>query len=204
LFRIVSFRSFTSHYSKMGIKYIETICGYCGKTIEKTTGHFNRANKLGMKLFCNHTCFGLNRRLNKSEEQKKSEKAIYDREYRELKKETLKKKKAIAFKKDYQKNPEKYRKERQRRMAAHIEYCRSEKYRAYKKEYDLKYRSKKLYGEYAECAIILYKIEHILTPYKIRLRWEKGCGNKTQNRKRLWKNLQRSISKMHSGIHSKG
>lgn len=99
----------------------------------------------------------------------KEQKAAYDKQYRERNREKIKLKKQQAFQKDYKANPEKYRLIRQKKMAAHIEYCRKPEYRLYKKAYDRKLR----FGEYDECQSIITQIEaivkeHFLSPYERR------------------------------------
>lgn len=108
---------------------LSLICPICNKKYEKGVGHYNRAIKLNAKLYCSKPCSSIGRKLEsdkhlKTPEQLKSEKAEYDREYREKNAERLKLVKAEEFKKDYAANPEKYRKRRKDRMPYHVEYCR--------------------------------------------------------------------------------
>lgn len=108
---------------------MELICPICNKTYFKKTGHYNRAIKLGAKLYCSKDCFSIGRKLQsdkhlKTPDQLKAEKAEYDRQYRQKNSETIKIRKAEAFKKDYTANPEKYREQRQKRMPYHVKYCR--------------------------------------------------------------------------------
>lgn len=184
----------------MGLTYIKVKCDHCGKNVKKYIGYVNRARKQGDRLFCNRKCFGLFWRHNKTISQKKAEKSEYDKQYRELNFEKIRLARAEYFKKDYAANPEKYRKERQRRMKAHVEYCRQPEYRKKKKSYDERYRAYVMYGEFAEAALILKKIEAIVD--RQQARFDKNCHNKSQKRKRLCKSSQRSISKMLSGEHS--
>lgn len=160
------------------------ICAYCGKEGDKFTSYVNRANKLGLKVYCNRECSGLGRRHNKTTEQKKVEKAEYDKQYRYYHKEGIKERKAAAFKKDYAANPEKYRKERQRRMSAHIEYCRKPEYREKKKAYDHDNHAKVKYGEFWECAQLLYELETYIDNRFAKQ--QNNLINKSTKRKRLW------------------
>jgi len=119
------------------------ICPICSKEYEKSTGHYNRAVKLGAKLYCSKPCSSIGRKLQsdkhlKTPEQLKTEKADYDKKYRYYNKEGIKIKKAEAFKKDYAENPEKYKEIRKKRMPEHIIYCRLPKARA--KEREARYR----------------------------------------------------------------
>lgn len=168
-----------------------TNCCFCGSEIEKASGAINRAQKVGMLLFCDQVCFGLYHREWKSDDQKKADKAAYDAKYRENRKEILKKSKAEYFKKDYAANPKKYKAERQRRMKSHIEYCRNPEYQKKKKSYDQKHRAEKFYGAFAEAAIILFQIEGMIDAKLARA--DKDCNNKSTKRKRLWKSLQQSV-----------
>ncbi len=74
------------------MKTILINCFYCGSEIEKEKSAIRRALKIGYGLFCDQTCSGLNRRLNKSKSQKKEEKRLYDIQYREKNKCALKSK----------------------------------------------------------------------------------------------------------------
>lgn len=144
---------------------------------------------MGLSLYCNRVCAGIGRRSNKTPDQLKKEKAAYDKLHR--KKEHVKAKKAEYFKKDYKANPDKYKKERQRRMAAHVEYCRRPEYKEYKKQYDKKYRAIERYGEYADAFLITEEIFSLI-PNREELKYEQGVRNKSQIRKRKWKTLMQN------------
>jgi len=169
---------------------MKLICPICNKEYEKSTGHYNRAVKLGANLYCSKTCFGLGRRGNKSTEQKKAEKAEYDKQYRYYHREGIKQKKAEAFKKDYAANPEKYKEQRKKKMPKHVEYCRNPEYKAYKKEYDHKYRLEQRYGEFWEAASVLVALNNELDSKQIK--YDNGIINKSQKRKRQWNNLMQN------------
>jgi len=160
------------------------ICEQCGRKVEKPTGHVNRARKEGRKLFCSRRCFGLSRRHNKSDAQKKEEKRLYDMEYRAKNRPMLKVKKAAYFQRTY--DPEKAKVERKKRSAAHAEYCRRPEYKAWKKVYDQKYRAKKHYGEFWESFLVLLDLERTvegqMPSYERKLRM--GLLNKKQTRNR--------------------
>lgn len=167
------------------------ICSHCSCEFKRERGEANRALKRpGGVIFCNKTCVGLNRRSNKTLEQKKQEKAEYDKEYRSKNLETIKVKKAEYFQRTY--DPEQAAIERKKNMHKHVEYCRQPKYKAYKQKYDQCYRAKKLYGEYWECALVLNRLEieiHDRSTFTERATL-KGTLNKLQNRKR---DYERSI-----------
>jgi len=157
-------------------------CFYCGNDLEITSGALHRANKKGLNVYCNRVCAGLGRRCNKTNEQKKKEKAEYDRKYRKENKERLKKEKHEWFKLNYDK--EKAALTRKENMPRHVEYCRRPEYKKWKKEYDKKYLAKKEFGEFAEAALVLFELEKQLD--KKQIKYDQGLINKTQKRKRQW------------------
>jgi hypothetical protein len=161
-------------------------CEYCGKDIEKTTGHVNRAKKLGMGLFCNKSCWGLSRRDNKTEQQKKEEKAKYDRLYRIKNNEKIKNRN-----KKYNSSPAgraMQKRNREKFKEYHLEYCRKPEYKKYKKKYDQLYRAKKYYGEYYEAAITLIKLKELIPMRETKQ--ELNLINKSQKRKRNYEKLK--------------
>lgn len=159
-------------------------CSFCGKVGYKEAGAVNRANKVGMKLYCDKTCAGLARRQHKTKEQLIKEKHDYDKEYREKNRSELKKKKKEYFKKDYSKNPEKYKAIRKKKMPQHLEYCRKPEYKKKKKIYDRKYQAKKTYGEYGEAVAILLDLGDEIDNRTAK--HQNGIINKSQIRKRKW------------------
>lgn len=163
------------------------ICEQCGKEHDKKIGHVNRARKLGLKLFCSQTCFGLSKRKNYTEDDKKKIKSDYDKEYREKNRERLKKEKHEWFKKNY--DPVQAAIYRKKRMPYHVEYCRSPQYRVWKREYDQKHVAQKRYGEFWESAILLRKLEGEYNQQEVRE--INNLHNKTQKRKRQWRQLKR-------------
>ncbi|WP_151721025.1 hypothetical protein [Acinetobacter ursingii] len=161
------------------------ICSHCSCSFERERAQANRTvNKSGGLVFCTKTCAGIHRRSNKTIEQKKLDKAEYDKQYRFKNSELLKVKKADYFQRTY--DPEKASIERKKNMHKHVEYCRQPKYKAYKQKYDQCYRAKKLYGEFWQCALVLNRLE-----IEVRDRSDfteratlKGTLNKLQSRKR--------------------
>lgn len=166
-------------------------CPICAVSFQKEAGAYNRAVIAGLNVYCGRTCMGLSRRKpERSAEEKKIAKKAYDEQYRENNLEVIKRKKAEYFKEDYAANPEKYRADRQRRMADHVEYCRTPEYKAYKAEYDKKYRAKQEAGEFWEAYLLWVELDNLLDSKKIK--YELGLINKSQNRKRQWKNSQQT------------
>lgn len=158
-------------------------CHYCGKQIEISIGQYNyRVLKHGLNVYCDRKCAGLGRRVNRTKEEQDLIQYFYWT-FRQLSDpDRFKKQRAEYFKKDYAAKPEKYRKERQRRMKDHVEYCRQPKYREKKKVYDEQRVAKANYGEYWEAAIALHKLADIVD--NRRAKQEQKTINKTQNRKR--------------------
>jgi len=159
-------------------------CSYCGKQSDKAAGAVNRANRQSAPLYCDKTCFGLAKRRHKSHDQKISEKAAYDAEYREKNRVMLKAKKAEHYKATADRGKE--RAYRKANMARHVAYCQRPEYREYKREYDRIYRAKQDYGEYWEAFLLTLDIDAEVkeraTRYDIYM--ERGTINKTQRRKR--------------------
>ena len=177
----------------MGMK--KFICHHCGKESEKYTGHVNRALKMGNNIYCTRVCAGLGRRVERSEEEKKRIKSEYDKQRTDKHELWYLLYRAFEFRVDYEENPEKYKKERERKYEAHLKYLQTDKYKAWKKKYDEKFRARKEFGIYWECAILLKQLEEQLL--KIRpdgIKFQMGITNKTQKRKRLWQKTQRQIN----------
>lgn len=181
---------------------MKAICAYCGIIFEKPTGEYNHSVKLGLNIYCSREHSNLGRRVNETEEEKKVYKQWYDLFIRASRTEDERMlfsfQKMLLFHLDYKANPEKYKKERQRRMPAHVEYCRQPKYKEYKKTYDEQYRAKKDYGEYWEAAIALKNLDKEID-YRESKRQNKIYNKSTTKRKRAWqkqikqrfRNLQR-------------
>jgi hypothetical protein len=173
-------------------------CVHCGKDTEKSTGHYNRAMKLGAKLFCSLKCCGLNHRINESNDEKVFIKSLYDlflrisRTDEEVDLEYLQN--AVAFQLDYKVNTEKYKEIRRKRMPFHIMYCKQPKYKKYKQRYDEQYRAKKFYGEYWEAAIVLKNLENEIDARQAKR--ENKIYNKSIKRKRLWQKMLNQTSNL--------
>lgn len=159
-------------------------CFYCGKESEKSLGAVNRATKKNAALFCNKICFGLNRRVEKTREQKREEKRQYDKDYRAKNRELLKSKKRQYFQKTY--DPIKASEERKKNMSRHVEYCRRQEYKEWKKSYDSQYRAKKFYGEFWESFLLILQVnkevDSRMSDYDVRV--ANGTINKQLQRRR--------------------
>lgn len=159
-------------------------CPQCGAKAIKATGSVNRSRRAGAPVYCSRSCAGLARRSDRSEAQRRADKAAYDKEYRKKNRAVLKAKKAAYFQATY--DPIKAAIERKKRSEYHKEYCRSPEYRAWKREYDRQYRAKKEYGEYADCFLLAMDIRseclQQASDYQIRL--DAGTLNKSAQRKR--------------------
>lgn len=166
---------------------MKVICPNCKCETEKSTGHVNRANKLGAPLYCGRTCAGIGRRTLKTIEQKKAEKALYDSEYRDKNKDKIKIKKHEYFKATYDK--EKASIDRKAKMHIHIERMRQPKWVEYKKAYDKVHRAKKIYGEFWECFLITEEIQSLYDDKEVRQ--INNLHNKSQKRKKSWQSQLR-------------
>lgn len=170
------------------LKCMEVKCSYCSKKTEKSTGHYNRATKLGAKLYCSQKCFGLDRRADESIEDKRRIKYFYDAFLHLADPEKKRKAAADYFKKDYAANPEKYKKWRRERQARHSEYCRQPEYKSYKHKYDVERHHKNMYGEFWEASILLNELEKNIDNREAKK--STGLICKSQKRKRQWRKIQ--------------
>lgn len=165
------------------------ICAYCGTSGLKEAGAINRANAKSARLFCNRTCTGLARRVERTDAEKKALKAAYDAKHREQNRERLKAEKAAYFRRTY--NPVKAAEVRKARMPYHVEYCRRPEYRKWKAEYDRKHLAQKQYGPFAEAALLISDLEREIlsrtTRYDIAL--ANGTLNKKLRRRREYETL---------------
>lgn len=162
----------------------------CGRSRDLPTGHVNRSRQQGNRLFCSRACAGLARRAPpKTKAQKVVEKRLYDMEYREKNRAMLRVKKAERFQRTY--DPEKAAIERKKNMARHVAYCQRTEYRAWKQEYDKRYRATAEYGQFAEAFMLLLDLEREIDSradfYELAI--QKNTVNKTQKRKREYEQL---------------
>jgi hypothetical protein len=129
------------------------------------------------------------KKLYKTDEQKKEIKRLYDIEYRKKNLESIKKKKAAWFQRDY--DPVKAAVKRKERMPYHVEYCQQPEYKKWKKKYDEAYRAKKQFGEFWQAFLIVTEInkEVLQRASRYEIGYTNGVVNKSQNRSREYERL---------------
>jgi len=137
---------------------ISLVCEHCGKQFERRKAEHDYRIKKGItsRVMCSMKCSGQARKDNRTIEQKRADKAAYDREHRkkpEVKAKHLERAKAF-WKSDAGKA------KRKARLPLHLEYCRRPEYKEKKKEYDQQYRAEKMYGsEFAEAYLTLLRLD---------------------------------------------
>ncbi len=179
---------------------MKLVCCYCHKEFtvkENNVGQRKKSIRLGLPIYCGRECAGLGRRTKETPEEMKVYKQWYDLFIRasmtDDERDLSRLQAAVLFHLDYAAKPEKYRQERQRKMPAHVEYCRQPEYKKYKKSYDESYRAKKNFGGYWECAIILKNIDNEID-YRESKRQNKIYNKSTSKRKRSWqKQLKQNL-----------
>lgn len=162
------------------------VCKYCGKKSDKPSGSTNRVLRGGKNVYCNHKCFGFDKRRHYSLKERKKLKADYDKERRKKIPLLIKKKKAESFQKNY--NPVKAAIIRKERMAYHVKYCQSPEYREKKRIYDVERRSKKQALYFHECWCLLVEIDREvkkIMPDKYERLKMRGLLERIRNKKRL-------------------
>lgn len=162
------------------------VCPVCGAEALIENSAIGRARRIVAPLYCGRVCAGIARRdpSPRTEAQRKADKAAYDREYRVRDVAAMKAAKAEYHRRTY--NAALEAEKRRLKMPRHVEYCRQPEYKAWKKEYDKRYRAQQDYGEYWEASIVCNEIAtEVLTRtsrYEIGL--ERGTLGKTQQRRR--------------------
>src|SRR5260221_2572 len=158
-------------------------CAHCRKVADKPSGHVNRSRARGLNLYCGRGCSGFGRRQGKTDAQKREEKRLYDLEYRAKNLPTLKAKKREYHKRTY--DPVEAAKVRKVRMPLHIEYCRQPAYKAWKREYDRRYRAAE-FGEFAEAYMLTIDLNREIKgrTTNAEVKYQNGCTNKSQRRER--------------------
>lgn len=152
------------------------------------TGHYNRAMKLGLNVYCSRKHSGIGRRRNATPEDLKREKYFYDAFLHLADPEKKKEAAKAYFKKDYAENPEKYKQWRRERKEKHNEYCRRPEYKAYKHKYDVERHHKSMYGEFWEASVLLNELEKHIDNREAKK--STGLICKSQKRKRQWRKIQ--------------
>ena len=165
------------------MKHASFNCAQCGAYALTPISAYNRAQRNGMRLFCNRACAGLARRKDRSDADKKAAKRIYDQKYRADNLDVIKAKKRDYFKATY--DPATAKIERRKRAHLHAEYCRSPEYRAYKQDYDRKRRAAE-FGEFADSYELLSFIESEIKSRATRYEIYQANGtlNKSLKRRR--------------------
>lgn len=156
----------------------EIICDGCGKKAHKRTGAVNRSRREGRPVFCTRQCFVDTRKTTKAD--KIEVKRIYDLRYSKENAQRIKERNQI-----YNETPAgraMQKRNRDKFTQRHLEYCRTPEYRKWKKEYDIKHRAKKNYGEFWESFILLQDIESHIDKYEVSIL--NNNYNKSQKRKR--------------------
>ena len=163
---------------------IELSCAHCGFTHLFEVSRVNRAKANSAPLYCGKDCAGLARRVFKTPEQKKAEKAAYDAKRRIDLADRIKAEKAARHKATY--DPAKASIERKARMHKHVAYCQRPEYRAWKSAYDARRRAKQNFGEFADAFLLLQDVEREIegraTKYEIYQ--QNKTLNKAQTRRR--------------------
>lgn len=159
-------------------------CAHCGKAGFKPAREITRHEKNGMRLFCNRECFGLDRRIGRTKEEKRALKSAYDAGRRLKLAERLKAEKRAYYLRTY--DPAKAAVERKAKMPRHVEYCRRHEYRAKKAVYDRRHRAQQGYGEFAEAFLVLLDLETEIAARASRydIDMAKGALNKKKRRSR--------------------
>lgn len=161
---------------------MEIICPVCKCKADKSIGSINRAKRNGLSVYCSKKCAGLKRRKNRTSEEKKKLKSVYDKEFRTINVIRIKKEKSEYHKRVY--DPKKAAIKRKKNMPRHVEYCRQPEYKKWKSQYDKAYKAKKSYGDFWECRLIIASIEKIVDDKEARR--INNLQNKLQKRKKLW------------------
>lgn len=168
-------------------------CPQCQGDFTPSTGHANRAAKLGAPLYCGRACAGLARRraVPLTDAEAKAAKKAYDAQRRIDLADRIKAEKAARHKRTY--DPVKAAVERAKNMARHIEYCRSPEYKAWKSEYDRR-RKFAAFGPFAEAAMLLADLEQEIstraTRYEIYIANGRFTRSAQQRRRELWQTIK--------------
>jgi hypothetical protein len=163
-------------------------CAQCGHDCDKDAGAVNRARAIGANLYCDRKCAGLARRreVPLTEAERKEAKRIYDAKRREGMREELNAKKLAHYYANRERILVEHAVYRKKHMARHVEYCRQPAYKAWKVEYDKRYRANKEFGEFADAFLLLQdvekEIEQRASKYEIYL--SNGTLNKALTRRR--------------------
>lgn len=131
------------------------VCAQCKRPARKATGAVRRSWRIGAPVYCGRRCAGLARRKHKTKTQRTEEKRLYDAAYREKNLARLKAQKRAYHLRTY--DPVKAAKDRKKKMARHVEYCRQPAYKAKKHAYDAR-RYAEQFGPFADCHRLLKEL----------------------------------------------
>lgn len=145
----------------------EITCEHCGARAMKLTGGVNRSRRKGAALYCSRECSSFARRSGKTTQQRRAEKAEYDRRRRaELGEELLAQKRAAYHALSPQEKTNKYLRKKAKRQAnpeimrRYEEACRRARnrpeWKAHKRRYDRRYRAEQEFGEGALADAVVF------------------------------------------------
>ena len=166
---------------------VDVICGQCGHHFIASASRHGRAMRAGANLYCGIACARAARRMHKPDEQKKAEKAEYDRKRRQQHAAELKIKRAESYQRN--KDPVREAAARKKRAPQHLEYCCRPEYRKWKAEYDLQRRAKE-YGPFADVYLLLLDLDKEIrsqaTAYERRVANGYYLRTAQKRRRELW------------------
>jgi len=123
---------------------------------------------------------------------KKEKKRLYDIDYRRKNIERITQRKKEYYENNKESIKPKYKEYRDNHKQDHLEYCRTDEYKIYKKGYDKIHRNKVKYGEFWECMLICNEIENKvreLMPDKYERLKMRGVIQRNQAKRALKRSL---------------
>ncbi len=188
-------------------RYVTIRCCACGNDALRTSSEVNRAAKVGAPVYCNRTCAGLARRGEvRTDAERKQIKSDYDRQRRTDLHDQLKAEKRAAYEAkkaaDIEAVRAQQRKQREAQKASGYRdnYLKTDRYKKYKHEYDLRTRSEEWYGEYAEAHRLLVELERLIRQQcpdkyeRLKARGYYERANECRRQKRAAQRLSRSLT----------
>lgn len=139
---------------------MDFVCEHCGASSARRATDVARARAAGRRLFCSRNCAGLARRVERTEEERRSRKAAYDKDYRERDRGNRRAKKAEYHRRTY--DPDKARAIRDANAEAIRQY-KADWYadpsnRERKRQYDEARRASE-YADFAEAWRLVLELE---------------------------------------------
>lgn len=183
---------------------VRCVCTQCGRQFEKERGQLNRALKASPgRLFCSRKCMGFARRDPEANHRqplavRRARKAAYDVRYRAENLDEIREKKAEYHTRTYTYEKARAKRERaKRRLGRHYHrdncrrwFARDPRRKTAKARSDRSRRYRLNYGEFRECAALLWKLERLIAnryPSDYERRKARGyylTPRSTQERKR--------------------